>query len=262
MSVAWDEPDAAGGQKDHESVLPWHALCKLNAATALRQILPEIKQEDAMTVTAAGTQPFDVYSKYNSWVEKYPGRSADANGASGSASASSGISGMLSGEGRQELQKALEAMKQEGYTSFSFADIEDYRQKLEKDFSSAVREDLKTMGVDPDIEFQLVLDASGNAAVVSDHPDKAAVEQYLKDNPEMVGVFKHIQALSNLKKAQQRASARNSEFTRDVKRSLQAEALQAFFEASDNNGQDYFSQIATFGSKDATSFLLGLNAKA
>lgn len=215
-----------------------------------------------MSIESTSSYVFDPYSKYNTWVEKYPGRSANAGAGSLSSGASGiGVSGLLTSDGRQELQKALTAMKKEGYTSFSFADIEDYRQKLEQDFASAVRSDLKEMGVDPEIEFQLVLDAYGNITVVSEHKDKAAVEQYLKDNPEMVDVFKHIQALSNLKKSQQGSVAQNAAFTRNLKRSLQAEAIQAFFETTDNNGQDYFSQIATFGSNAATSYLLGLNTK-
>lgn len=215
-----------------------------------------------MSVSATSTQVFNPYSKYNSWVEKYPGRTAKTGDAASSfGGATSGVSGMLTAEGRQELQKALEAMKKAGYTSFSFTEVEDYRKKMEAEFSSAVRSDLKEMGLDPDIQFQLVLDASGNLQVISDHEDKAAVEQYFKDNPEMVDVFKHIQALSNLKKSQQKASTQNSSFTRDLKRSLQAEAIEAFFAETDNNGQDYFSQIANFGSNDATSYFLGLKQK-
>lgn len=213
-----------------------------------------------MSITPAGTRSFEMYGKYNDWVEKYPGRQTKDTSLGGVAAAG-GQSGMLTADGRAEVQKALNAMKKEGYTSFSFADIEDYRQKLENDFSSAMRADLKEMGVDPDIEFQLVMDAYGNVQVVSNHPDKGAIEIYLEDNPEMVDVFKHIQALSNLKRSQQKATSTNAAFTRDLKRSLQAEAIESFFAATDNNGQDYFKQIASFGSNDATSFFLGLNQK-
>ncbi len=52
-----------------------------------------------------------------------------------------------------------------------------------------------------------------------------------------------------------------AEFTKNFKLRLQAEAVQAFFAATDNNGADYFSQIAAFGSSSATSYLLGLNQK-
>lgn len=173
--------------------------------------------------------------------------------------ASQATGGLMTSQGRAELQKALDGMKQAGYTSFTFSDVEDYRKQLESQFSSAVKSDLTEMGLDPDIEFNLVLDANGDLSVISDHPDKAYIEQYFADNPEMVDVFKHIQALSNLKKAQQRAPEQAAEYTRNMKLSLQAEAVQAFFETTDNNGSDYFSQIAAFGSNGSTSYLLGLN---
>ena len=174
-------------------------------------------------------------------------------------SAASVSTGMTTPKGREELAKALDAMKQAGYTRFTFADVEEYRKSLETSFSEAVKSDLLEMGVDPEIAFNLELDASGNLNVVSDHPDKEAVSIYFEDNPEMVDVFKHIQALSNLKKSQNRMPDQAAELTRNLKLSLQAEAVQAFFAATDNNGADYFNQIAAFGSSGSTSFLLGLN---
>ncbi|CAK7009157.1 MAG: hypothetical protein DELT_00371 [Desulfovibrio sp.] len=171
---------------------------------------------------------------------------------------SSSVSPLLTSTGREEITKALTAMKLEGYTSFTFSDIEDYRQKLEADFAAAVKSDLAEMGVDEDIEFTLVLDASGNIQVISDHEDKAAVEAYFADNPEMVEVFEHIQALSNLKKSQQKAASLGNSLAKDLKISLQGEALNAFFDATESSTSDYFSQIANFGSGDTTSYLLGL----
>ncbi|GHV53473.1 hypothetical protein FACS1894206_04250 [Deltaproteobacteria bacterium] len=214
-----------------------------------------------MTVmSSVNDQVFDPYSKYNAWVEKYPGRSGVAGAVSGLPS--EGLSALLSSDGRAEVAKALEAMKKEGYTSFSFADIEDYRRKLEEDFTNAVRSDLKEMGVDPEIQFQLVLDASGAVKVITSSEDKGKIEQYLQDNEAMVDVFKHIQALSNLKKTAQKSGVSDTEFTaRNLKRSLQAEAMQAFFNTGSDNGADYFSQIANFSSNDMTSYFLGVNSK-
>ncbi|SBW09760.1 conserved hypothetical protein [uncultured delta proteobacterium] len=216
-----------------------------------------------MTVRATSTNAnyLNAYSMYQDLYAKNT-KTSDSNTAIAGNYTTSGTqatSGLLTAQGRDELSKALDAMKKAGYTRFTFNDVEDYRKNLESEFSKTVKADLKEMGVDPDITFNLVLDANGNLKVISDHADKAAVEAYFEDNPEMVDVFKHIQALSNLKKAQSRAPDQAAEFTRNMKLSLQAEAVQAFFAATDNNGADYFSQIATFGSNDATSFLLGLN---
>lgn len=166
---------------------------------------------------------------------------------------------LLTPQGREELQKALDAMKQAGYTRFTFNDIEDYRKQLESRFSSAVKSDLKEMGLDPDTEFKLVLDADGNFQVITNSDDKALIEQYFADNPKMVDAFKQIQSLSNLKKARQRSPEQAAEYTRNMKLSLQAEAVTAFFDATSSGNTDYFSQIAAFGSNGATSYLLGLN---
>ncbi|MCC8193933.1 MAG: hypothetical protein LIP28_04735 [Deltaproteobacteria bacterium] len=214
-----------------------------------------------MSIRATNAHYLDAYTMYQDLYAKNSKASDAASQISNnfSSSANTAVSGILTTQGRDELAKALDAMKKAGYTRFTFNDVEDYRKKLEASFSEAVRSDLKEMGVDPDIEFSLVLDANGNLTVVSDHPDKAVVEAYFEDNPEMVDAFKHIQALSNLKKAQGRAPDQAAELTRNLKLTLQAEAVQAFFAATDNNGADYFSQIATFGSNSATSYLLGLN---
>ena len=217
--------------------------------------------EATMSIRATGANYLDAYNMYQELYAKNTKTSDTTSTIANnySSSANQAASGILTTQGRAELSKALDAMKQAGYTRFTFNDVEDYRKNLESEFSKTVRADLKEMGVDPDIEFNLVLDADGNLKVVSDHPDKAAVEAYFEDNPEMVDVFKHIQALSNLKKAQSRAPDQAAEFTRNMKLSLQAEAVQAFFAVTDNNGQDYFNQIANFGSNGATSYLLGLN---
>lgn len=216
-----------------------------------------------MAVRATGTNYLDAYSMYSELYTKNSTATDTTSkiAANFTSTTTQATSGLLSTEGREELAKALDSMKKAGYTSFSFADVEKYRQSLESQFAEAVRSDLTEMGVDPDIQFNLVLDASGNLQVVTDHADKAVIEQYFADNPEMVDVFKHIQALSNLKKAQSRSPDQAAEFSKNLKLSLQAEAVQAFFAATDNNGQDYFSQIANFGSNDATSYFLGLNQK-
>ena len=220
----------------------------------------------SIRATSNGLANINAYSMYNELFGKNT-ETAGTNAGSASSgnyaasSGSSAASGLLTPEGRAELGRALANMRKEGFTSFTWDDIEKYRKALEADFTKAVKADLAEMGVDPDIQFTLVMDAYGQVSVVSNHPDKAYIEEYLKDNPEMVDTFKHIQALSNLKRSQQRAAVQGNNFAKDMKASLQAEAVQAFFATTDNGGMDYFSQIANFGSNDATSWLLGLNQK-
>ena len=213
-----------------------------------------------MSLSAINANHLSAYTMYQDLYAKNTQTSDATASIVGNYTASAATtSSILEPTGRGELAKALDAMKQAGYTRFTFNDVEEYRKNLEASFSDAVKSDLLEMGADPEIAFNLVLDGNGNLSVSSDHADKAIVEAYFEDNPEMVNVFKHIQALSNLKKSQSRVPDQAAELTRNLKLSLQAEAIQAFFATTDNDGNDYFSQIAAFGSSGTTSFLLGLN---
>ena len=253
-------PRKAGGASEFAL---WHTSCIHYGTHRSRQFLPENATEATMDIRATGNGYLDAYTMYSDLYTKNSTTTDITSKITGNyaATANQAAGSLLTTQGRAELEKALESMKKAGYASFTFADIDDYRKNLEAQFSEAVKSDLAAMGVDPDIEFSLVLDGNGALAVVSDHPDKAVVEHYFADNPEMVDVFKHIQALSNLKKAQTRSPMQAAEYSKNLKLSLQAEAVQAFFAATDSDGADYFSQIATFDSNSTTSYLLGLNQK-
>lgn len=244
----------------------WHGVCITICEQPFRQNLPNTGgfyeyMEVVMAIRATGSNYFDAYSLYKDVYKnnKESGSLGVSSGTSSETSAYGGMSGILTPQGRAELKNALDGMKAEGYAKFTFEEIEKYRKEAENTFTATIKKDLAELGVDPDIEFRLVVDSYGSVRVISDHPDKAVIEKYLNDNPEMVKDFKHIQALSNLRRSTQKATAQNPEFAKNLKLSLQAEAIQAFFAATDNNGQDYFSQIANFGADGATSYLLGLN---
>ena len=215
-----------------------------------------------MTVSATGANNYNMYALYN---ELYGGNAnASGTGSPTAATAKTATyggnsSGLLNPQGRQELEKALAGMREAGYATITFEEIEKYRKGLETDFAETIKMDLAELGVDPEIEFRLVVDSYGKVQVVTDHADKVVIEKYLADNPDKVEEFKHIQALSNLKRSTQKALTQQPEFARNLKLSLQAEAIQAFFATTDNDGADYFSQIANFGSDGTTSYLLGLN---
>lgn len=219
--------------------------------------------EDTMSISATSSSyaAINAYSYYNDLQKNSESTTSATLHSLSSGAPSSEVSGLLTATGRAELKKALDAMKADGHTNFTFNEIERYRQIKELEFTAQIKEDLKELGVDPEVRFTLVVDSTGKVSVLSDHADKAVIEQYLANNPDMVEDFKHIQALSNLKRTQQKASAQGSEFTRDLKTTLQSEALQAFFATMDNGGQDYFSQIANFNADDTSSWFLGLNQK-
>lgn len=213
-----------------------------------------------MAINATSASGYNVYSLYNELYGKNSNAagtntSAGTTAASNSSNYSALSSSLFTSQGREQLQKVLSDMREAGYTSINFDDIEKYRKEMEAKFTEDIKADLAKLGVDPDIEFTLVVDANGAVQVVSDHEDKAIIEKYLKDNPEKVEDFKEIQAMANMKRSAQKVTSDPKTF----KLSLQAEAIQAFFNATENSNADYFSQIANFGTNGTTSYFLGLN---
>lgn len=171
-------------------------------------------------------------------------------------------SGIMSTQGQKALSKALAAIKAEGNDRISFAMVEEYRQKQEKLFSAEVRKDLLALGVDKDIDFKLVANTDGSISVITKSADKEKIEKYFKDNPDMVEKFQNIQALSNLKRATESSAVANLSGMRDIRKQLQAQAIESFFASSENSGSGFASQIADFQSGDnQANFLLGLNYK-
>lgn len=216
-----------------------------------------------MSILATHTNNIGAYSLYEHYTKNTASNDAAAGAAAKQALGCSAPSGAPSGGifstgGREALHNALAAMKEAGHTRFTFSDVEEYRQKLESEFSTTVKADLTKLGLPSDAQFSLVLDANGALQVLADGESKALISKYFSDNPEMAQKFKDIQALSNLRKAQQRSPALAAEHARNTVKSYQIEALQSFFAQTDNNGSDYFSQIAAFGSNEA-SYYLGLN---
>ena len=217
-------------------------------------------EEASMAINPTDSSGYNIYSLYND-LYGTNGNTANASGRAAAAKTSSNASSYSSGslftsEGRAELQKVVSAMQQAGYTSITFNDIEKYRKQLEADFTEGVRADLEKLGLDPKADFTLVVDAGGSVKVVTDKAeDTALIERYLKNNPDKVTEFKEIQAMSNLKRSVQKVADDPKAF----KLSLQAEAIQSFFNVLEGTETDYSSQIANFSSSGETSYYLGLN---
>lgn len=209
------------------------------------------------SISASGSYSLSLVSLLN---DETDGTTDAAVSSKSSKAASAYGGGIMSTQGQKALAKALAALKAEGHDRISFAMVEEYRQKQEELFSAEVRKDLLALGVDPNIDFKLVANTDGTVSVVTKSPDKAKIEKYLKDNPEMVEKFQHIQALNNLKRATESTGAANLAAMRDVRKQLQAQAIESFFAASENSGSGFASQIADFSSDGSqASYLLGLN---
>ena len=217
-----------------------------------------------MAVNATGAVYNDPYGMYAQLLNKNTsenGAVAAVKGISFGGNIQTYASGLLSTDGRAQLSKTIKAMKDQGYTNFSFEDIENYRNARELEFAQKVKADIRELGVDENIAFRLVADTYGTISVITDHPDKTIVELYIAANPDMAEEIQHIQSLANLRRVVQNTQVRNAEGAIQLKKSLQAEAVEAFFAMNDNNGQDWFSQIAAFdGSSESAQFMLGLGS--
>lgn len=209
-----------------------------------------------------------VYGSYGMNISKLYQDAMNEGGSSASGSAGTlGGTGaglyasvLSSYKGQAALSSALADIKKDtGSERITFTDVENYREKLEDEFSSTVKEDLLKLGVDPDVEFTLVTDSSGKLTVVSSHPDKAKIQKYFDSNPKMAEKFETIQALSNFKKAADSPLVRDWDTMRDIKKGLQAQALEIFFAAAQDAGAGFSSMYADFGADGATNYMLGLN---
>lgn len=202
-----------------------------------------------------------IYSSYGTYgidlsmkkaQEQAESGSSSSSASSGTSSSSSSTVTGLSLDYLSQLSAVLKEISPNASGKLTFSMVEDYRKDLEEEFSSKVRADLTKLGVDEDVEFRVVTnDKTGGVSVITDSEDKAKIEKYFKDNPDMVKKFQKIQTLSNLEKAR-KAEGYSAQ---DVKTRLQMEAMSAWW--SEDGAS---SQIMDFTGDQAT-FLTGLSTR-
>lgn len=132
----------------------------------------------------------------------------------------------------------------------TFGQITAYKEKLEKEYGEKLEADLEKLGVDSTIKFQLKMGEDGKLEVVSDHADKAKVQKYFDDNPDMVKKYKEIQALADLDTARKSMQVNPT----DLRKRIQVESMAAWWGQSGNST----SSIADFSGGDL-SFYKGIN---
>ncbi|NHZ47772.1 hypothetical protein [Nitratidesulfovibrio liaohensis] len=206
------------------------------------------------------TSTYGTYGTYGIDIAKYTegnSTSSTSSSASGtSSSSSSSASGNtvtgLSLDYLSQLSSVLKEISPNATGKLTFSMVEEYRKQMEEEFSAKVREDLTKLGVDKDVEFRVVTDEkTGGVSVITNSPDKAKIEKYFKDNPDMVKKFQKIQTLSNLEKARKAEGYS----LQDIKTRLQMEAMSAWW--SEDGAS---SQIMDYTADQAT-FLTGLRAR-
>lgn len=148
------------------------------------------------------------------------------------------------------VSETLAGMGLSAGDSVSFRTIMEYRDKLGKEFESKVKADLKELGVDENVKFQVVSNKDGGVSIISDSPDKAKIEKYFADNPDMVKAFNKIQSLTNVEEARK---SQNVDVAATRQR-IQVESMTAWFT---NTGKGVSSIMDFTGG--TSSLMAGLN---
>ena len=74
-------------------------------------------------------------------------------------------------------------------------------EEITEDYQAELKQKLRGRGIDVDTEIELTTGRDGSVKVKGDHPDKAEIEQYFKDNPEMRDRFWDIAVHTEIKQA-------------------------------------------------------------
>ena len=177
----------------------------------------------------------------------YQGKTPASGAASAAYSSTSDMLGALS----VAVKSAMSTLGLGKNDRVTFASLHEARIMLEEAFTAQVKDDLKKLGVDENIEFRLVTNNQGGVDVISTHADAAKIEKYFRSNPEMVKKFQEIQALSNVEEARKT----NGDNIKAIRDRLQVESLVAWFADSGQGMQ----QLMQYENMQAVYFAAGLN---
>lgn len=170
--------------------------------------------------------------------------------AAGLAAASSGYAGGL-GSMASMLSEVMSGMGLSSGDKVSFQDILNYRNSLKESFEQETKAGLRKLGVDENVNFQVVSDGNGGIKVVTDSEDKAKIERFFADNPDLVKKFNQIESLTNVEAARKTQNL-------DVKatrRRIEVESMTAWFAGT---GQSV-SSIMDFSGAQSALLSAGLN---
>ncbi|WP_319471493.1 hypothetical protein [uncultured Pseudodesulfovibrio sp.] len=108
----------------------------------------------------------------------------------------------------------------------SFKDIDDYREKLGKEWDESVKADLEKLGVDVEKEFPLSWDTkTGKLTVSKEHPDKEVIDKYFESNPEKVEEFQKIVQLGKMTRTHEQKLT-----PQQLQKSIQQESVAWWYE--------------------------------
>lgn len=117
---------------------------------------------------------------------------------------SSTLEELLSSAGESDnLAEQVEIIaKQLGITGkITYNKLLAHKEEISSSFRETVKQGLQELGVDPDADFRLSLDDDGTIKVSSNHKDKAKIEQFFKENPQLAETYNQIQTLNQVEEA-------------------------------------------------------------
>ncbi len=127
---------------------------------------------------------------------------------------------------RAQIDDLLKDVPKGSDGKLSFKDIDDYREKLGKEWDESVKADLKKLGVDVENEFPLSWDAStGKLTVSKEHPDKELIDKYFESNPEKVEEFQKIVQLGKMTRTHEQKLT-----PQQLQKSIQQESVAWWYE--------------------------------
>ncbi|MDL2307718.1 hypothetical protein LJC48_06835, partial [Desulfovibrio sp. OttesenSCG-928-C06] len=174
--------------------------------------------------------------------------SASASRTLASAQKAYGMS-MQSPEGSAAIKRALSEITPDSDGRITFKMITEHKEQLEAEFTTLVKAGLLLAGADPDVEFKLVANTDGTMSVIcNDAEQKQLIEDFFAENEELEEQFMYIQALGNMERAQQSATAQTHRmYNQATLAGLQSQALEVFFSDMMGSGVGYSSIMAEFG---------------
>lgn len=164
-------------------------------------------------------------------------------------------SGQSSGMGT-DIRSLLSQVPKGDDKTLSFQDVEDYRENLGKQWDILVMADLEALGVDITKEMPMSYDMdTGKVTVAEGNADKATIDKYFEDNPDMVSQFYDIVQLGKLT-----ATADSKLSQGQMMQNIQLESLAWWYE-DNQDVQSWFDGGGMLALKGQSASYTGLNLK-
>ncbi|MFH1914859.1 MAG: hypothetical protein ABIK45_11355 [Pseudomonadota bacterium] len=171
---------------------------------------------------------------------------AQAQLSGGTASAS----GSAMSQAREYVESLLADIPKSNGTKLTFQDVFDYRDSRNKAWSEQFEADMKALGVDTSIDIKLSLDAATGAVTAQkNHPDKAIIDKYFIDNPEMAEQFGEGVQLSKLTGLAERKLT-NAE----LRQQLSLQSMSIWFEANASASSMFSGGGMVLGQQGAATY--------